>query len=64
MEAKVLQLRSKTHMSKQAISTVLGEKEVSMQLNKVIRALVATGQITTTIPAKTNSRLQQYRLTN
>ena len=63
LDVKVLQLLAKTPMSKRDISAALGQKEVSGQLNKVIRALVARGLIEVTIPDKTNSRLQQYRLT-
>jgi ATP-dependent DNA helicase RecG len=49
-------------MGKREISAALGQKEVSGQLNKVIRALLATGLITVTLPHKLGSRLQKYRL--
>ncbi|WP_425549884.1 Fic family protein [Comamonas faecalis] len=41
----------------------MGQKEISGQLNKVIRALLATGQIELTLPDKPRSRLQRYRIT-
>ena len=50
-------------MGKTEISLVLGQKEVSGQLNKVIRELLAENRIEYTIPEKPNSRLQKYRLT-
>lgn len=50
-------------MGKRGISAALGQKEVSGQLNKVIRALLANGLIEPNMPDKMNSRLQQYRLT-
>ena len=63
LDAKVLQLLTKAPMSKRDISAALGQKEVSGQLNKVVRTLVTSGLIEVTIPDKINSRLQQYRLT-
>ena len=51
-------------MGKRDISAALAQKEVSGQLNKVIRALLTAGLIEPTIPDKPNSRLQQYRLTS
>ena len=62
LEAKVLQLLAKATMGKREISAALGQNEISGQLNKVVRTLLAVGLIETTIPAKVNSRLQQYRL--
>jgi ATP-dependent DNA helicase RecG len=50
-------------MGKIEISTALRQKEVSGQLNKVIRALFAEGLIEGIIPDKLNRRLQPYRLT-
>ena len=41
----------------------LGQKEVSGQLNKVIRVLLDQRLIEYTLPDKPNSRLQKYRLT-
>jgi hypothetical protein len=52
-----------TPLSRQEISTALGERKISGQLNKVISQLLADGLIGYTIPDKPNSRLQKYRLT-
>jgi ATP-dependent DNA helicase RecG len=41
----------------------LGQREVSGQLNKVIRQLLADGIIEQTNPEKPQSRWQRYRLT-
>jgi ATP-dependent DNA helicase RecG len=49
-------------LGKAEISANLGQKEVSGQLNKVIRALMDQGLIEYTLPDKPNSRLQKYRL--
>ncbi len=49
---------------KAEISANLGQKEVSGQLNKVIRALMDQGLIEYTLPDEPNSRLQKYRLTS
>jgi ATP-dependent DNA helicase RecG len=62
LEAKVLQLLVKAPMGKREISAALGQKEVSGQLNKVVRTLLAADLIEATLPDKLNSRLQQYRL--
>ncbi len=51
-------------MGKREISAALGQKEISGQLNKVIRTLLAAGQIELTLPDKPRSRLQQYRITS
>ena len=64
LEARVLWLLTSAPMGKRDISAALAQKEVSGQLNKVIRALLAAGLIEPTIPDKPNSRLQQYRLTS
>ena len=50
-------------LSKAEISTVLGQKEISGQLNKIVRKLLTEGYIEYTIPEKPKSRLQKYRLT-
>jgi len=50
-------------LGKSEISARLGQKEVSGQLNNVIRGLLTEEQIESTIPDKPNSRLQKYRLT-
>lgn len=62
LEAKVLKLLTGTPMGKREISAALGQKEISGQLNKVIRAMLAKGLVETTIPDKVTSRFQQYRL--
>ena len=51
-------------MSKTELSSSLGQKKISGQLNKVIRLLVTDGRVAYTIPDKPRSRLQQYRLTD
>ena len=51
-------------MSKTELSSSLGQKKISGQLNKVIRLLVTDGRVAYTIPDKPQSRLQQYRLTD
>ena len=63
IESQVLKLLGKAPMGKRDISAALGQKAVSGQLNKVIRAMIKTGLIEATIPDKATSRLQQYRLT-
>jgi ATP-dependent DNA helicase RecG len=50
-------------MSESSLSTGLGQKEVSGQLNKVMRNLLADRIVEYTIPDKPSSRLQKYRLT-
>ncbi|MBI4238194.1 MAG: putative DNA binding domain-containing protein [Deltaproteobacteria bacterium] len=60
---RVLASLEQEALSKAEISTRLGQKEVSGQLNKVIRALIGRGHIEYTLPDKPNSRLQKYRMT-
>jgi ATP-dependent DNA helicase RecG len=62
LDRRVLALLKTQALSKAEISTHLGQKEVSGQLNKVIRSLIAQGLIEYTLPDKPNSRLQKYRL--
>jgi ATP-dependent DNA helicase RecG len=50
-------------MAKSALSIGLGQKEISGQLNKVIRQLLANKIIKFTIPERPKSRLQKYQLT-
>ena len=64
LEQRVLNQLQKGPMTKSDIVKGLGQKAVSGQLNKVIRALLSDGAIEYTIPEKPNSRLQQYRLTD
>jgi len=63
METRVINLLRYGPMAKSVISSGLGQKSVSGQLNKVIRQLPADEYIEFTIPEKPFSRLQQYRLT-
>ena len=49
-------------LSKAEISAKLGLKGVPGHIGRVIRELLAKGQIEFTIPEKPNSRLQKYRL--
>ena len=51
-------------LSKAEISAKLGLKGVPGHIGRVIRELLAKGQIEFTIPDKPNSRLQKYRLTD
>jgi len=60
---RIIKLIEGEPLSKSEISRRLGQKSVSGQLNKVIRALLIDGCIEFTLPEKTNSRLQKYRLT-
>ena len=64
LEKRVLHMLAKAPMGKREISEALGQKSVSGQLNKVIRTLLASGQIELTLPSKPSSRLQAYRLTS
>lgn len=63
LELRVLGLLRGGALSKARISAGLGQKEVSGQLNKVIRSLLGAESIEYTLPGKPNSRLQEYRLT-
>ena len=60
----VLRVLVKGPLSKAEISKLLGQKEISGQLNTVIRNLRQHGLIEYTIPEKPNSRFQKYRLKN
>ena len=60
--ARVLQTLALTHMGKSENSTALGQKNLSGQLKKVIRALLAEGLIKPTLPVKRNSLLPHYQL--
>ena len=63
IELRVLRLLTKEPLSKSAISGALGQKEISGHLNQVIRVLLNDQTLEYTLPDKSNSRLQQYRLT-
>jgi ATP-dependent DNA helicase RecG len=63
LELRVLDLLAGVALSKSALSSALGPKEVSGHLNQVVRVLLAEQTVEYTIPEKPNSRLQQYRIT-
>ncbi len=60
----MLSLLTAGPMSKAELSRNLGQKEISGQLNKVVRLLIADRRIEYTLPDKPRSRLQKYRLTD
>ncbi|MBN1849858.1 MAG: hypothetical protein JW932_14890 [Deltaproteobacteria bacterium] len=62
LDRRVLALLKSQALGKAEISEHLGQKEVSGQLNKVIRGLMGKGLIEYTLPDKPNSRLQKYQL--
>ena len=64
LATRVLRRLADGPMSKSDLSRSLGQRSVSGQLNKVIRALLADGSIGYTIPEKPRSRLQMYCLTD
>ena len=64
LAARVLRQLAHGPMSKADLSGSLGQKQISGQLNSVVRLLVADGSIGYTIPEKPRSRLQKYRLTD
>jgi ATP-dependent DNA helicase RecG len=59
----VLSLLGKSPAGKAELARGLGQKNVSGQLNKVIRGLLNEELIEQTIPEKPQSRFQKYRLT-
>lgn len=63
LKDRVLRLLMAIAVGKAEISLALGQKEVSGQLNKIIRELLAENKIEYTVSKKPNSRLQKYRLT-
>ncbi len=63
LELRVLRVLRDSERGKAEVSAQIGQKEVSGQLNKIMRELLANGAIAYTIPDKPNSRLQKYRLT-
>ncbi len=63
LEIRILRHLTASPLSKAELSARLGQKEISGQLNKVIRVLLGDQTIEYTLPDKPNSRLQKYRLT-
>ncbi|MBP2132158.1 ATP-dependent DNA helicase RecG [Methanomicrobium sp. W14] len=63
LENRIIRMLYQKSMSKSMLSSELGQKEISGQLNKVVRELMAEGYVEYTIPEKPRSRLQKYRLT-
>jgi len=63
LEMRVLILLDGGSMGKLELSRRLGQREISGQLNKVVRSLLDNQIIEYTIPSKPKSRLQKYRLT-
>ncbi len=63
LETRVLRLLEDEPKSKAELSRGLGQKEISGQLNKVVRKLLTDRMIEYTIPQKPQSRHQKYRLT-
>ena len=62
LDLRVLEILSSGTANKAELSEKLGQREVSDQLNKVIRDLIAEGRVEYNLPDKPNSRLQKYRL--
>ena len=58
LELRVLAMLANEPLSKAQISSRLGHKEITGQLNKVMRLLLAEGNIEYTLPDKPGSRLQ------
>ena len=64
LKSRVINLLVDGPLSKSELSKKLGHKEVSGQLNKIVRNLVADRMIEYTLPEKPTSSRQKYRLTN
>ena len=64
LKSRVLGVLADGPMSRSELSKKLGHKEVSGQLKKVFRDLLADGMIEYTLPEKRRSPRQQYRLTD
>ncbi|MHB9038898.1 MAG: Fic family protein [Armatimonadota bacterium] len=60
--AGVVAMLAESPLSKSEISTRLGQKEISGQLNRVVWDMLKEGVIELTIPGKPQSRLQRYRI--
>jgi ATP-dependent DNA helicase RecG len=64
LNIRVIRRLSQESLSKAELSASLGHKEISGQLNKIIREQLQNKIIEYTIPDKPQSRLQKYRLTD
>jgi len=64
LKSRVLNLLTDGPMSRSELSQQLGHKEISGQLNKVVRELLTDKMIEYTLPEKPTSPRQQYRLTD
>ncbi|MBW1706159.1 MAG: hypothetical protein JRJ86_13480 [Deltaproteobacteria bacterium] len=62
IRSKVLRSLEKEPLSKSEIANTIGIKQITGQLNRVVRSLIEEGIVCYTIPGKPNSRLQKYRL--
>lgn len=62
-QRRLLVALSATPLSKVELARQLGQATVSGALNRLVRRMLDAGLIEYTLPAKPNSRLQQYRLT-
>ena len=63
LELRVVCLLTDMPLSKYELSSSLGPKRISGQLNKVVRSLLKQERIVRTAPQKPQSRIQKYRLT-
>jgi len=63
MEIRILRLLTNNTLGKSDLSAALGQKAISGQLNKVIRALLVAKFIEPTALEKPTSRLRKYKLT-
>ncbi len=64
LKSRVLNLLTDGPRSRSELSQQLGHKEISGQLNKVVRELLTDKMIEYTLPEKPTSPRQQYRLTD
>ena len=62
LREKIVSLLTGGPLSKADIAARLGQKQVSGQLNKVIRDMLREGVVAHTIPEKPQSRMQRYKL--